>query len=284
MKEKIPIPEQYIRTQSIYRALNQNGDNGLIGAGFIHYDNNREHREELKFNKYSGLLLLQGSGRYWDDTGFTCKLEPGCFIHRFPDRVHCTEIVPDSKWVESYIVLGTPLFNGLVATNIISQTRPVQHPGVQLGIAENIYSMIDEMRVAHDTELTGFIPRIIDILVQVNKFDRDNNLYSHYSDIIEKVTGVLSSDLDKRIDVKNIVKDYPISYDRFRYIFKQETGVSPGVYRIHKKLEKARELLTSHQYKVYEVAQMLGYPDAYSFSKQFSRFVGMSPKGYTRAM
>ena len=107
-----------------------------------------------------------------------------------------------------------------------------------------------------------------------------NSSSNSYTDIVTRIATILATDLDKKIEIKGLLADHPLSYDRFRFIFKQELGVSPGIYRINKKMERARELLTSRKYKVYQVAKMLGYPDAYSFSKQFSRFVGVSPKNY----
>ena len=274
------LPDKYIKTSAIYRTLKQNGDDSLIGAGFFHYKSDNEYKENLKFTKYGGRLLLRGTGSYTDDTGVEGKLKPGCFINCLPDREHCIEIVPDSQWVECYIVFGTPLLNGLLAMNILSTDSPLQYPGLKIDVIDRFDSLITGIRYANDSELSTFMLKIIELLILIKKYEKENSSTSPYSNIINEITTALSADLEKKIEVKDLLENYPISYDRFRFIFKQEIGISPGVYRINKKLEKARELLTSKQYKVYQVAEMLGYPDAYSFSKQFSRFVGISPKDY----
>lgn len=275
-----PLPDKYIKTISIYRTLKQNGDNSLIGAGFLHYKSDTEHKENLKFAKYGGRLLLRGTGSYTDNTGIESRLAPGCFINCFPDKNYCLDIVPDNQWVECYIVFGAPLLNSLLAMNILSSDAPLQFPGLNTEIIDKFDHLLAGISNASDSELSIFVPRIIELLILINKCEKMHTNPSPYSDIINEVTTALSIDLEKKIEIKALLKNHPISYDRFRFIFKQEIGISPGVYRINKKLEKARELLTSKQYKVYQVAEMLGYPDAYSFSKQFSRFVGISPKDY----
>ena len=45
-------------------------------------------------------------------------------------------------------------------------------------------------------------------------------------------------------------------------------------------VQKAMELLRTCRYKVYEVAEMVGYRDIAHFSSTFRRIVGMSPSEY----
>ena len=46
------------------------------------------------------------------------------------------------------------------------------------------------------------------------------------------------------------------------------------------KIEHAKQLIDSHQYLIYEVADMLGFENAYYFSKVFKKVTGMSPREY----
>lgn len=63
-------------------------------------------------------------------------------------------------------------------------------------------------------------------------------------------------------------------------IFKQETGKNFTDYLNEFRIEKAKEFLMDVQNKVYEVADMVGIPDAHYFSKLFRKYVGLTPREY----
>ena len=46
------------------------------------------------------------------------------------------------------------------------------------------------------------------------------------------------------------------------------------------KIEHAKELIDSGQFLIYEIADRLGFENAYYFSKVFKKVTGMSPKNY----
>ncbi|MBR1708036.1 MAG: response regulator [Clostridia bacterium] len=58
--------------------------------------------------------------------------------------------------------------------------------------------------------------------------------------------------------------------------FKKETGQSIYNYIIQKRMEKARELLTTTDMKIYEISEAVGYQDSQYFSKSFHRQFGQS--------
>ena len=57
-------------------------------------------------------------------------------------------------------------------------------------------------------------------------------------------------------------------------------GQSPQQYLLAFRMEKARSLLADASTSVKEVARLVGYRDAFSFSKAFHRFTGKSPSEY----
>lgn len=72
-----------------------------------------------------------------------------------------------------------------------------------------------------------------------------------------------------------------MSYNTFRKNFTNAYGVSPQQYRLRKKVENAKQLL-SMGYHCSEVADTLGYPDLYTFSHQFKQIAGTTPKEYRK--
>ncbi|MEM1109498.1 MAG: AraC family transcriptional regulator [Planctomycetota bacterium] len=73
-----------------------------------------------------------------------------------------------------------------------------------------------------------------------------------------------------------------VSSAHFSRSFRDYTGQSPQAFRITARIERARGLLTESASTVAEIAETLGYADAFVFSKQFKQHVGVSPSAYRR--
>lgn len=63
-------------------------------------------------------------------------------------------------------------------------------------------------------------------------------------------------------------------------VFKKITGQSIVQYITYLRMEKAKQLLNSKEYKVVQVAEMVGYSDVFYFSKKFKKVYGYSPRDY----
>lgn len=63
-------------------------------------------------------------------------------------------------------------------------------------------------------------------------------------------------------------------------LFKRETGVSLSDYIIRIRLEKARELLVTTNYKISHIAEMVGYESFPHFTRLFKKMVGVGPHHY----
>ena len=67
-------------------------------------------------------------------------------------------------------------------------------------------------------------------------------------------------------------------------IFKKEMGVGINEYLNQFRIQKAQNLLASTNYKVIDIALMVGYDNMPYFSSIFKKIVGMSPAEYKRTM
>ena len=59
-------------------------------------------------------------------------------------------------------------------------------------------------------------------------------------------------------------------------------GVSPGDYRIRRRIDRAQRLLMDPERQIKDIAAELGYPGPAAFSAQFNRFAGYSPNLFRR--
>jgi AraC-like DNA-binding protein len=85
-----------------------------------------------------------------------------------------------------------------------------------------------------------------------------------------------------KVPIANIAEDLNIGYEKFRKIFKDIMGVSPHSYVIQKRMDIAKTYLIDKNKSIKEIALELGFADAYAFSKQFRKCVGLSPSEFRK--
>lgn len=71
-----------------------------------------------------------------------------------------------------------------------------------------------------------------------------------------------------------------MSYTYFRRIFSIQYKMSPVKYITMLRMERAAELLKTEKYSCSQIADMLGYQNAYYFSKVFKGYFGVPPTKY----
>lgn len=94
----------------------------------------------------------------------------------------------------------------------------------------------------------------------------------------------------KKFLIKNSDKTFPgnaylatkigMSESKFRKLYKNITGDTPGVFFIAKKLQKAKELLEERKLSITQIADELSFTDASYFSKQFKNHFGILPNEF----
>ncbi|MDD3119522.1 MAG: AraC family transcriptional regulator, partial [Victivallales bacterium] len=87
----------------------------------------------------------------------------------------------------------------------------------------------------------------------------------------------LGQHLDRRFDLAEFCRRQGWGYESFRKKFKAELGISPGQYRIRRRIDAAGEMLNRHDLSIREIAFRLGYRSPYEFSSQFKDCTGLSP-------
>lgn len=82
------------------------------------------------------------------------------------------------------------------------------------------------------------------------------------------------------LQVSSIAKSLHINSGYLRTLFKKEMNITISNYIFNLRLEKAKELISKSNFKLYEVSIMVGYSDPAYFSKCFKKRFGISPSEF----
>lgn len=112
---------------------------------------------------------------------------------------------------------------------------------------------------------------------------KKNEAEKEKQQIVNKIIYFLEKHHSEDISLETISDQMYISSTYISKVFKEETGDSPINYLIKLRLQRAKDLLESQQMTVKEAAQLVGYQDAFHFSKLFKKYYGKSPSEFLRS-
>lgn len=99
---------------------------------------------------------------------------------------------------------------------------------------------------------------------------------------ILKVKAYIDENFAENVSLKKMSEFVYISQSYLSFSFKEIVGTNFNDYVTRVRMERAKELLCSSDYKVYEVCEMVGYRDKKYFSDLFKKYTGMLPKEWSR--
>ncbi len=84
------------------------------------------------------------------------------------------------------------------------------------------------------------------------------------------------------LNLVDIANEVGLNEKYFTHRFSKEAGETITAYITSLRVEKAKELLKSTTFKIYEIAEMVGYQNPEHFSRVFKKYVGASPIQYRK--
>lgn len=100
------------------------------------------------------------------------------------------------------------------------------------------------------------------------------------ANIITKVKDLVENNYADDASLETVASQVYISPCYLSVIFKKETGITFKNYLIKTRIDKAKELLSDTDLKIYEIAERVGYTDTRYFSELFQRVCGKTPSQY----
>ena len=212
--------------------------------------------------KYEGETVYTANGkRFLSDANHIVILPKGCsYEWQCTKTGHfCTvEFESDAKYPEP---LSIAVKNGekiLKTFKEMEYTRNLRLPTMQLESIRDTYSIILSLvKAEHERYLPSEKQKKIAPAIEYISLHYNENITN---DLLASVAG--------------------ISTVYFRKLFTDIMGASPIAYAHKLRIEKAKEMLKSDYGTLSDIAQSLGYPSLYDFSRDFKKHTGVAPSKY----
>lgn len=100
--------------------------------------------------------------------------------------------------------------------------------------------------------------------------------------VIANVQKYINAHIGERLTLNQVADLFSLSPNYLSSQFKKICGIGFSEYITQKKIAKAKTLLLEKDMKIYEAADVLGFENAFYFSKVFKKVEGISPREYVQ--
>jgi AraC family transcriptional regulator of arabinose operon len=274
------IDKKYYKNYTVHRSILgiNSGISSSISCGFLHKTGDACIHKNILFEDYGALYVLSGTGVYTDTlSGRVYPIYPGCVVQRMPNQLHDTVIKNDGQWLEFYFCFSGVIFEALTKMGLICDS-PVFFVGNVNEIFYILLRFLEKVELSPDNKVAELIFDVQKLLFYLN----DCNRKDEDDDSVLFICDLLKQNLKVGTNLNSIAKRLNMSYETMRKKFKKSMGCSLSQYIINERINKGKSLLLDLKMRIKNVAMELGYFDEYAFSKQFKKYVGVSPSEFVR--
>lgn len=243
---------------------------------------NTEVGREL--NEYQLLYITEGRGVFRSTHFKEAPLREGDMFLLFPDERHSYHPLPNVGWKSHWIGFKGKNIDDRVLAGFLSVEKPIYHVGFSSEIVQ-LYKTAYETAVNEEPfsqqMMAGIVNHMVGIMYALERNLELNKNNSH-KDMINRARLRIREALESNLTIQEIADELSMSYSNFRKLFKEYTGLSPAVYQQDLKLQRAKELLSTTDLSVKEIAYRLNFDSPDYFSAKFKIKTGRKPSEMRR--
>ncbi len=237
-----------------------------------------------ELNEYQLLYITEGRGVFRSTHFKEAPLREGDMFLLFPDERHSYHPLPNVGWKSHWIGFKGKNIDDRVLAGFLSVEKPIYHVGFSSEIVQ-LYKTAYETAVNEEPfsqqMMAGIVNHMVGIMYALERNMELNKNNSH-KDMINRARLRIREALESNLTIQEIADELSMSYSSFRKLFKEYTGLSPAVYQQDLKLQRAKELLSTTDLSVKEIAYRLNFDSPDYFSAKFKIKTGRKPSEMRR--
>ena len=216
----------------------------------------------------------------------THRVRPGELAWLSGYHPHGHRADPDCPWELLWIRIDGAALEQ--TCNILSVYRAPVFSHLPTGpITDEFERILELMRtrpLALDAQLNASVAQLLAFLFE-NRQAETGPQFGHPAAVVPEIQEALTKIRlypDRAWRVRELAKLSGMSEPHFYRRFKQVTGSSPVDLLRRERINHARRRLLQSNDSVKQIAEQVGYHDAFYFSRDFKRYTGLAPSEYRR--
>lgn len=268
----------------MYKNLPSIRNDKLMGVGVSRrwIENSVRQVNPNVHNAYVIVIVLDGHGVFTDNQGHKHEIKEGMGFQRIPEMNHQFEIPKDQFYSEFFLHIPRAFYLEMKEYGFANEKNEVLLVDPLVNAVNHVYQLADKIKVSHDIQLPSLLLELCSFAFELLQKSKEIKTPSLHQEMIYAACEKLNKNFHESVLLPEMAQSFHLSYERFRKIFREVMGVPPGDYRIRSRIQYAQNLLLERKKNVNEIADQLGYPDVFTFSKQFKKMVGSSPEKFVK--
>ena len=233
-------------------------------------------------NKTCSLIyIMEGEGVLTLANGKEELFGPGDVIQKLPGK---TGVLNFNSNKSEQVVMTLPeiFYNLYSRATVHGSDSPIFHIGLHADLVLKFHRLQNEIKEWATSKIFLIIEKSVKLIAEIQAIRLQVNTITEADPIWITVRRDLCRDLKNRFSLPDFAEKFSMSYSSFRQGFTKHVGMPPGVFHIRQRIEQVKMLLASSQISLKEIASRFNYPDLPSFSKQFKKITGLTPRNYIK--
>lgn len=231
-------------------------------------------------SEYQLLYIIEGEGIFHSANVPKATLKEGDFFLLFPGEWHSYHPTGPRGWKKFWIGFRGDNMDARVRAGFLSPTKPIYHVGFSDDVVRLYRRAFDTAieEAAYSQQLmAGIVNHLIGMMYSL---ERNMELQSRNQSHVEMISRArlrIRESLEKPLTIQQVAEELGVSYSNFRKLFKEHTGLSPATYQQDLRLQRAKELLSTTEMSIKEIAYRLNFESPDYFSAKFKAKIGRKP-------
>lgn len=230
-------------------------------------------------NEYQLLYNPEGEGVFESAHCPQTKLKAGDMFLLFPGEWHTYHPNPRVGWKSHWIGFKGRNMDDRVKAGFLTPEKPIYHVGYSAiieGLYRRAFAAAREEAAYSQQEMAGLVNHLIGKMYSLER-NIELSRNQQQVDMIDKARWRIRESLESETTIQGIAEELGVSYSNFRKLFKEYTGLSPATYQQELRLLRAKELLSTTDLSIKEIAYRLNFESPDYFSAKFKAKMGIKP-------
>ena len=231
-------------------------------------------------NEYQLLYIVEGEGVFRSQNQREVRLREGDIFLLFPGEWHTYHPLSSRGWKKYWIGFRGRNMDDRVRAGFLSPQKPIYHVGfsdVLVGLFRAAYKAAIEEAAYSQPLMAGIVNHLIGCMYSLERNIELQNRNQSHVDMINRARLRIRESLESSLTIQELAEEMGVSYSNFRKLFKEHTGLSPATYQQDLRLQHAKELLTTTNMSIKEIAYRLNFDSPDYFSSKFKQKTGRKP-------
>jgi AraC-like DNA-binding protein len=231
-------------------------------------------------SEYQLLYIIDGEGIFHSRTVPEARLHAGDFFLLFPGEWHSYHPTGAKGWTKYWIGFKGDNMDNRVRAGFLLPQKPIYHVGYSSEV-EHLYKQAYEVASREEAYsqqvLAGIVNHLIGMMYSLERNIELKTRNQSHVEMIGRARLRIRESLESALTIQQVAEEMGVSYSNFRKLFKEHTGLSPATYQQDLRLQRAKELLSTTDMSIKEIAYRLNFDSPDYFSAKFKLKTGYKP-------